>query len=71
MSKANDLIRAFSEKSGRLFVADLDTPLLGDNGWPNDALFLADRLHLNADGYRVWTKALRPMIRRALASGGS
>ena len=68
MDKANELIRAFSAKSGRLFVADLDRPLLDDTGRPNDALFLADRLHLNAAGYRVWTRALRPVLRRALAA---
>ena len=71
MDKANDLIRAFSAKSGRLFVADLDTPLLDDTGRPNDALFLTDRLHLNTAGYRVWTEALRPVIRQALAADGS
>jgi lysophospholipase L1-like esterase len=67
MDKANNLIRAFSEKSGRLFVADLDTPLLGADGKPDDGFFLGDRLHLNAKGYRAWTKALRPVIRQALA----
>ena len=69
MDKANDLIRAFSEKSGRLFFADLATPLLAPDGKPDDGLFLKDRLHLNAQGYRVWTKALEPIIERALKSG--
>lgn len=68
MNKANDLIRSFSEKSGRLYFADLATPLIGDNGRPDDALFLGDRLHLNAQGYHAWTEALRPVIRRALRS---
>jgi len=68
MNKANNLIRSFSDKSGRLFFADLGTPLLGDDGKPDDGFFLDDRLHLNAKGYRVWTKALRPVIRQALAA---
>jgi lysophospholipase L1-like esterase len=68
MNEANDLVRSFSEKSGRLFFADLATPLIGDDGRPDDALFLGDRLHLNAQGYRAWTQALRPVIRRALSS---
>lgn len=68
MNEANDLTRSFSEKSGRLFFADLATPLIGDDGRPDDALFLGDRLHLNAQGYHAWTKALQPVIRRALRS---
>jgi len=68
MHKANNLIKSFSEKSGRLFFADLGTPLLGADGKPDDGFFLKDRLHLNAKGYRVWTKTLEPIIERALQS---
>ena len=70
MHKANDLIKAFSAQHDRLFFADLGTPLLGADGKPDDGFFLKDRLHLNAKGYRVWTKALAPVIERALAAGG-
>jgi len=69
MNKANHLIKAFSEKSGRLFFADLGTPLLGADGQPDDGFFLDDRLHLNAKGYRAWTQVLRPIIERATQSG--
>lgn len=69
MNKANNLIEAFSEKSGRLFFADLGTPLLGADGKPDDGLFRDDRLHLNAKGYRIWTGTLRPIIEKALAAG--
>jgi len=69
MNKANNLIKAFSEKSGRLFFADLGTPLLGADGKPNDGLFHDDRLHLNTKGYRLWTETLEPIIEKALQSG--
>jgi len=68
MARANDSIEAFCEKSGRLFFADLGTPLLGTDGKPDSRLFLNDQLHLNAKGYRVWTKTLGPVIEKALAS---
>lgn len=64
MSKANNLVKAFSGKSGRLFFADLATPLLAGDGKPDPGLFLDDRLHLNAQGYAVWTRALAPLIPR-------
>jgi len=67
MNKANDLIRTLSNRDDRLFVADLDAPILGDDGLPRDELFLKDRLHLNATGYAAWTKALRPVLRQALS----
>ena len=67
MNTANELIQAFSDKDDRLFFADLAAPLMGDDGKPDDRLFLKDRLHLNPAGYAAWTKALRPILQRALA----
>jgi lysophospholipase L1-like esterase len=66
MQKANDLVRTFSGGDERLFFANLATPLLGPDGKPMDRLFLDDRLHLNAAGYGVWTRALQPVLRRAM-----
>ena len=67
MSRANELVKASCEKDARLFFADLAAPLLGRDGRFDDGLFLKDKLHLNSAGYAVWTKALRPILRRALA----
>lgn len=66
MKKANDLIRSFSQGNERLFFADLATPLLGGDGRPMGRLFLDDRLHLNVQGYAAWTRALRPVLEKAL-----
>jgi lysophospholipase L1-like esterase len=71
MHKANDLVRNLCAKSDRLFFADLGTPLLDSEGKPDDSFFLADRLHLNAQGYAVWNKALAPILKQALASSSS
>lgn len=66
MKKANGLIEEFCKQDDRLFFADLATPLLGDDGTPRPELFLGDRLHLNVQGYAVWTKALRPILVKVL-----
>jgi len=71
MHKANDLVRNLCAKSDRLFFADLGTPLLDSEGKPDDSFFLADRLHLNAQGYAVWNKALAPILKQTLASSSS
>ena len=71
MNKANEFIKASCERDDRLFFADLAAPLVGPHARLDRELFLSDRLHLNARGYTAWTKALRPVLRRALASLGA
>jgi hypothetical protein len=70
MAEANKMIEDFSNQDGRLFYFDSAGPLLKDDGKPDDRLFLKDRLHLNARGYRIWTKALRPIIDKAMKPTG-
>ncbi len=69
MSKANDLVAAFSRQNGRLYYFDAASALLNPDGKPDESLFLADKLHLNVEGYKRWTAALRPIIDEALAAG--
>ncbi len=66
MAEANKMIEDFSGTDRRLSYFDSATPLLKDDGKPDDKLFLKDKLHLNAAGYRIWTKAIRPMIDEAM-----
>lgn len=68
MAEANKMIDEFSGIDDRLYYFDSAAPLLGDDGKPAAKFFLKDNLHLNPEGYRVWTKALRPIIDRALAN---
>jgi lysophospholipase L1-like esterase len=68
MNEANTLIQGFCEQDDRLFFVDLATPLLGADGKPKSNLFLSDQLHLNPQGYAIWTKALRPILSSVLAS---
>ena len=66
--KANEFVQGLCREDDRLFYTDLATPLLGPDGKPRNELFLGDKLHLNAAGYGVWTQALTPILRQALAS---
>lgn len=68
MNRANTLIRDFCTQDDRLFFADLATPLLDGDGAPRSGLFLSDHLHLNLQGYAVWTRTLDPILSRVLAS---
>lgn len=65
MKDVNDKIAEFTRTDKRLYYADCASCLL-DNGKPNDSLFIEDRLHLNKQGYKTWTKVLRPIIDNVL-----
>jgi len=66
--KANDLVAGFCKSDNRLLFTDLGTPLLGPDGTPAADLFLKDQLHLNAQGYAVWSKALAPVLQKIFVS---
>lgn len=62
--EANARIRILCEAVGepRLRFVDVATPLLAADGHPDPQLFLDDRLHLNAAGYRRWQAVLAPVL---------
>lgn len=62
MRRANELIRTYIEKDDRILYADIDTPMLGQDGKPRRDLFIKDGLHLNDKGYKLWTSVVRPLI---------
>jgi len=69
MNEANTMIKDFCGRDGRLFYFDSAKPVLGDDGRPRAELFMKDNLHLNAKGYELWTKSLRPMLKEAVEKG--
>jgi lysophospholipase L1-like esterase len=41
---------------------DVFSPMLDTSGRPRAELFVADRLHLNAEGYRLWREIVAPYL---------
>jgi lysophospholipase L1-like esterase len=64
----NRLVREFADGHDKVDFVDVYTPALGADGKPRADLLVEDRLHLNREGYRVWTAALRPHLDRVLAA---
>lgn len=62
MRKANELVSKYVEGRKDLMYIDVSTPLLDRGGIVRSELFLGDRLHLNAEGYRIWTGILKPKL---------
>ena len=59
---ANGKIRAFCEHGPKLTFVDVVQPMLGKDGQPRAELFLKDKLHMTAAGYKVWNDILRPQL---------
>jgi lysophospholipase L1-like esterase len=64
MRAANRLIAADCATDSRCTFVDINTPMLAPGGTaPRPELFVQDRLHLNRDGYAIWTKVLAPYLK--------
>ena len=63
MKEANGLIKAYATHARRLVYIDVFTPMLGKDGSPRPELFGPDKLHMNSEGYSLWTSVIAPSIR--------
>ena len=63
----NRLIKNEAETDKRLLFVDVWTPMLDQNGEPKKEIFLGDRIHMNAEGYKIWRETLYQPIRKGLA----
>lgn len=68
VDETNRLITAQCQASEQLTFVDLATVLIGSNGMPENKYFKKDLLHLNEEGYAVWTKTLTPVLEQLLAA---
>lgn len=62
----NNLIEAETKKNKRLLFVDLWSPMIDSNNEPKKEIYQADRLHINAEGYRIWRETLSPHIRHGV-----
>ena len=66
IKELNELIRVTCEKSRNLYFIPTDFAFLNEKGEPRDELFVADKLHLNQEGYRVWTGIIKKELDKVL-----
>ena len=59
----NQLIKDYIASHENLDYIDAATPMLGADGKPRPELFLKDRLHCNAAGYKLWVSIVRPYLK--------
>ncbi|MBS1723096.1 MAG: G-D-S-L family lipolytic protein [Armatimonadetes bacterium] len=65
--QANASIREFLTARRRATYVDVWPVMLGADGQPKAEIFVEDKLHMNNEGYKLWT----PLIERALRRGES
>lgn len=58
----NKLLQDYSLIDTSIIYADVYTPMLQANGFPNRSYFFSDMLHMNRSGYAVWNTVLEPLL---------
>ncbi len=62
MRSANRKILEHSKTNELLDFVDIDSPTIGPDQKPMPEIFKKDGLHLNAKGYKIWTKAVSRVL---------
>jgi hypothetical protein len=64
MKEANAQIKKYIRHKKRTAFADVFHPMLNQDGSIKSEIFLADRLHMNKDGYKIWQPVLKPFLKK-------
>lgn len=59
-------IKDLASKTEGLHTIDIIRPMKGADGRVREDLFVKDRLHLNEEGYRIWTETFKKTYRETL-----
>lgn len=58
----NKGIQEFLESKPNSSYINIWHAMLNDSGLPNQSIFLDDMLHINANGYKIWQRAIQPYL---------
>lgn len=64
VKRANELIAEYAGQQRRVEFIDIESPMLRD-GQPRPELFVKDQLHLNEQGYELWTGLVREALKKS------
>lgn len=60
--KANQLVQEFLKREKNTVFLDIYKPMFDKKGEMQPKLFKEDMLHMNATGYEIWNKLLKPYL---------
>jgi len=64
MNEANHIIEEFSNQSEKLGFIDISSSMLNAVSEPRDDILIWDGIHMNDEGYRIWTSIVKPIIEK-------
>jgi len=59
--RTNKMIDAYSKTQGQLYYIDVG-PTMMQGTEPDKSIFVSDMLHMNPEGYKRWTKLIKPVL---------
>jgi len=62
MQEANSMIKKFLSHQKNAAFIDVYHAMLNKDGTPDKSLFVEDELHMNAKGYHIWQKIIKPYL---------
>lgn len=62
VKETNKVISEFCQSAGNTDFIDIFPPMLNSDGSFREELFVADRLHMNAEGYLIWQRVMAPYL---------
>jgi len=66
IKEANEMIRKICEDHRNAHYIDTEKYFLTTSGLPKNELFVEDKLHLNGDGYRIWSGVIKNELNKVL-----
>lgn len=66
IKKVNQKIKAYCDKTDNVHFVSTANAFLDDKGFPKTTLFVEDQLHLNQEGYALWSSIIRKEIERLM-----
>ena len=65
METVNNGLIAMADEFDHVQFLDTATPMLNDQGLVKPELLVDDGLHMNANGYAIWTSVVKPVLMAA------
>jgi lysophospholipase L1-like esterase len=62
--KLNSLLKAYCSKQRNVYFLDTASPMLNTEGVPDPKYFVQDMLHMNREGYLLWTSVVRQFYKK-------
>ncbi|HBC80008.1 MAG TPA: hypothetical protein DEO60_08540 [Bacteroidales bacterium] len=65
---ANEMIKEICDSHRNTYFIDTEKYFLNSSGLPRSELFVEDKLHLNEEGYRIWSGIIRNELNNILVN---